>query len=426
MARPLLDICCQEVAACLLRGDVPEGFPREVPEPEICVQIYNNYMNRFSAAGLDDHPALLRHLLALQAFAEDWHVRQLRLALPQPRSPRSLTQLRLVSSRLQHLQLNSATWLQQLDWLLLAPPPAPPAQAAPTAAGATGGMAQPVQPPPLTCLILRDCAALQPQALTPLSHLAPTLRLLDLSGAAALDDGAAGVLACLRHLEASLCEAPQAHLGVLNLNYTAVGDATLAALTYGARVAAWARTHGAAPPPEAAAWPELSVHRLHLAGTRVTAAGVAQLTDLPRLSFLDGAVLATSNALAAALINHSEHTACACPPADMATLMAQGQASPAATSTRTRRRQQAARLRAARGLQATGEDLSVGLRDAAGAPAGAAVSQQPPVLHAAAAGRAEAAWGPTMGPGWQQQWATCGIQQLVDTVEALLRAEGRA
>ena len=142
------------------------------------------------------------------------HVRQLRLALPQPRSPRSLTQLRLVSSRLQHLQLNSATWLQQLDWLLLAPPPAPPAQAAPTAAGATGGMAQPVQPPPLTCLILRDCAALQPQALTPLSHLAPTLRLLDLSGAAALDDGAAGVLACLRHLEASLCEAPQAHLGV--------------------------------------------------------------------------------------------------------------------------------------------------------------------------------------------------------------------
>ena len=31
----------------------------------------------------------------------------------------------------------------------------------------------------------------------------------------------------------------------------------------------------------------LSVHRLHLAGTRVTAAGVAQLTDLPRLSFLD-------------------------------------------------------------------------------------------------------------------------------------------
>lgn len=29
-------------------------------------------LHRFSAAGLDDHPALLRHLLALQAFAEDW------------------------------------------------------------------------------------------------------------------------------------------------------------------------------------------------------------------------------------------------------------------------------------------------------------------------------------------------------------------
>ena len=53
-----------------------------------------------------------------------------------------------------------------------------------------------------------------------------------------------------------LCMTPHHAPQVLNLNYTAVGDATLAALTYGARVAAWARTHGAAPPPEAAAWPE--------------------------------------------------------------------------------------------------------------------------------------------------------------------------
>ncbi|KAG2448335.1 hypothetical protein HYH02_006917 [Chlamydomonas schloesseri] len=417
------------------------------------MRIYDAYIKRFTAAGQDNHPALLRHLLALQAFAEDWHVRQLVLTLPQPRSTRSLCQLRLVSSRLQHLQLVGASWLQQLGWLLLAPSPSPAAASPPPAAAAAvdsepGGMvpAQPTaQPPALTCLSLRDCALLQPHTLAPLVYLAPTLRYLDLSGAAAVDDGTAGVLASLRHVE------------VLNLNYTAVGDATMAALTYGARVAAWVRTHGAAPPPEAAAWPELSVHRLHLAGTRVTATGVAQLVDLQRLSFLDvrgvgvpraalrplearfslslvqGAVLAASNALAAALINHPELAACACPPADMAAL---SQASPAAASARSRRRQQAARLRAARGLGEPAVEaathagtLLLGGRPVPGGPVAAAGRLQAPVpLSAEATFETEAgtAWGPAMGPGWQRRWATSGIHQLIDTAEALLRAEGRA
>lgn len=43
---------------------------------------------------------------------------------------------------------------------------------------------------------------------------------------------------------------------VLNLSYTAVGDATLEALTFGRRARAWAAQHAVAQPPEAAAWPE--------------------------------------------------------------------------------------------------------------------------------------------------------------------------
>ncbi|KAG2499878.1 hypothetical protein HYH03_002167 [Edaphochlamys debaryana] len=469
----LVDCCCRELARQLLRGRIPDRFPAEVPEQELLLRIFDLYSQQ--AARLQpqagrpgaqqhqqpqDHAALLRHLLVLQTFSDEWHVSQLRLSLPQPRSPRALAQLRLVGSRLRHLELQQAAWLVDLSWLL--PPRAQ--QRAPQAKHAQQAQQAPGQGPQqgqgvqgvqqeeeeeavqpgaehalrLTCLALRGCETLTSPALAPLQALAGSLRLLDLSGARCLDDGCAGVLASLRALQ------------VINLNNTGVGDAMLAALTYGARAAAYARRYGVAAPAEAAAWPELGISRWHLAHTRVTAGGLALLAELPRLELLDvrgtgvpraglrpletrfalalvqGAVLAASNALAALAVNCPDALAgaCACSGRDVAAL---GPAAPQAAAARARRRQQLAEMRERRGLPAL-----AGSGPAAGG-AGPAVGGAVLGVHAAAgvgavAGGREGPVGVPVGAGlpggWQQEWATRGIEAMIATTEALLQLEG--
>ncbi|KXZ56764.1 hypothetical protein GPECTOR_1g689 [Gonium pectorale] len=349
--KTLVDACCGTLAAELLRGHVSDNFPAAVPEPELLLRIWKLYSS-WAASVPPSHAALMRHLLVLQAFAEEWHVPQLRLSLPQPCRSRALGQLRLLGPGLTHLELTVGPWLTDLSWLVGPPPGQQPHASRPP---------QPVpcgqQPPAqqeqqeeagqqqalrLTCLALRGLGSgLRAPCLGPLAHLAGTLVLLDLTGAEGLDDGAAGLLAGMRAMQARARGGPGR---VLNLSHTAVGDLTLQALTYGARAAGWARRHRLPPPAEAAYWPELPLHRLHLAGTRVSGAGVALLGDLARLTFLDlrgtgvprsalrpletrfglsvvqGAVLAGSNALAAALINTPDVLACGCPPEQLAAM----------------------------------------------------------------------------------------------------------
>ncbi|GLC44451.1 hypothetical protein PLESTB_000468300 [Pleodorina starrii] len=489
IAHTLVDLCCRVIAGELLRGEVPANFPADVSEPELLIRVYDLYKARFQSAP-PDHAALLRHLLVLQAFSEEWQLQQLRLPLPQPRTSRALSQLHLVASRLRHLELTEAAWMTDLTFLH-APPPLPPTHPHPhphpppphppthqthplhqpaggitdTMGGGGAAAAAAAQPLPaaslqLTCLALRGCRSLPPAALGQgLLGLASSLRVLELSGAERLDDSAAGVLAALSCLQ------------VLNLNYTAVGDPTLAALTYGARARAWSRSAGAPPPAEAAAWPELSIQRWHLAGTRVTGSGLALLADTAQLHFLDvrgagviraalrplerrfgltlvqGAVLATSNALAAALVNHAELLACGCSAEQLAAL---GPTTSAASAARERRRQQAQRMRAQRGLPAPAAVRGGGDDDGVVERRGeeqAVVRWEPSVASGSGrgteglvAGVPPQAWGRGGGEGgaggvagaaagweadWQQHWATQGIAEMVDTCEHLLRLEAQ-
>ncbi|GLI69038.1 hypothetical protein VaNZ11_013579, partial [Volvox africanus] len=491
---PILAIqpSCTPAAHHSLRACTPytAGFPGDIPEPELLINIYDLYRTRFQVVPRD-HGAHLRHLLVLQAFAEEWQVRELRLPLPQPRSCRALSQLHLVGSHLRHLELLEAAWMTDLTFLQVPPPqqsgaelPTPPAMrtlqldltgncvtTAKFVEPSMGSQNVPVlqlqphaEPLRLTCLALRGCRELNPAALGPgLLGMAPWLQVLDLSGAERLDDSCAAVLAALKKLQ------------VLNLNYTAVGDATLAALTYGSRVWAWSRSHGVPPPPEAAAWPELSIQHWHLAGTRVTGSGLALLAETSRLVFLDvrgsgvpraalrplesrfqltlvqGAVLARSNALAAALVNHPQHLACACSPADMAAL---GPISSTPSASRTSRRRQMLRRRRQHNLPGATpvEKVRYGekvLRRADEVPPGGEVTGMGPTASGTGQGdgggeeMSPATSAVSQHPVWgsreegvevqgimlaadrQQQWMTRGIRDMIDESEQLLRLEAQ-
>ncbi|GIL99527.1 hypothetical protein Vretimale_4671, partial [Volvox reticuliferus] len=434
---------------------------------------------------------MLRYLSTLR------QVRQLRLPLPQPRSSRALSQLHLVASHLRHLELSEAAWMKDLMFLQAPPPqqpgvqpPAPPAlrtlildttgnhvaAANLTEPSMRAQNAPILQPQPhadplrLTCLALRGCRELNSAALGPgLLGMASWLQVLDLSGAERLDDSCGAVLAALKGLQ------------VLNLNYTAVGDATLAALTYGSRVRAWSRSHGISPPPEANTWPELSIQRWHLAGTRVTGSGLALLAETSQLIFLDvrgagvpraalrplesrfqlalvqGAVLARSNALAAALVNHPRHMACVCSPADMVALGLISSASSALRTWRRPRQQQMQWRRVQYNLPggAPGGEVRYGeqvIRQAHAVQlAGGVMGTRPVEPTTLGAGQADVGrevtrpatgaasqhliWG-SRGEGGevqgivldadrQQQWMTRGVQDMIDTSEQLLRLEAQ-
>ncbi|GIL73049.1 hypothetical protein Vretifemale_3278 [Volvox reticuliferus] len=228
--KTLVEICCSSVAGQLLQGKIPADFPGAVPEPELLINIYELYRMRFQVISRD-HGTLLRHLLVLQAFAEEWQVRQLRLPLPQPRSSRALSQLHLVASHLRHLELSEAAWMKDLMFLQAPPPqqpgvqpPAPPAlrtlildttgnhvaAANLTEPSMRAQNAPILQPQPhadplrLTCLALRGCRELNSAALGPgLLGMASWLQVLDLSGAERLDDSCGAVLAALKGLQVS-------------------------------------------------------------------------------------------------------------------------------------------------------------------------------------------------------------------------------
>ncbi len=212
--------------------------------------------------------------------------------------PTSLGHLPSVGRRLQHLDLASADVALSL---------------APLAAC-----------PQLRCLSLRGCPGLADSSLTALTVCA-SLAALDLGGLAQLTDAAASHVARLPSL---------AHL---NCSGTAFTDGALEALTYGHRLRAWARAEQQALPEElATAWPPLPLRVLRAASCRLSPPGLLHLRALPALQLLDvrytglprgalqplqqafaglqllqGAVLSSSNMLAAAVVNH-DVVACAC------------------------------------------------------------------------------------------------------------------
>lgn len=244
--------------------------------------------------------------MALAFAAAFWQPRRLQLARL-PDEAHALHHLPSVAAALEHLELQ------------LHLPPPQPALAALAAA------------PHLRCLSLRGCIGLTDASLAALASCR-TLQALDLGGLAQLTDEAAHHAARLPRLEQlNLSGAPR------------ITDRALEALTYGQRLAAWAGEQEQQPaqaaPPEAAAtlaaWPPLPLRVLRLAGCGVTPTGLLHLRDLPALALLDvrytrmpraalqpleqrfglrlvqGAVLASSNALAAAVVNY-DAVACSC------------------------------------------------------------------------------------------------------------------
>ncbi|KAF5841470.1 hypothetical protein DUNSADRAFT_12635 [Dunaliella salina] len=123
---------------------------------------------------------------------------------------------------------------------------------------------------------------------------------------------------------------------VLDVSFTAVGNALIEALCYRLRIEAWCTAQGEPPPPGTNRWHRCRIQHWQLAGTRVSEEGVSVLTLMDRLTLLDvrrcgvpraalaalerrfpllrlvqGSVLSESVSLAANVIN-SEAFACAC------------------------------------------------------------------------------------------------------------------
>lgn len=193
--------------------------------------------------------------LSLQAFASAfWRPTHLHQAYPPslrgPSPPPCLACLPLVAEHLRHLEL-SAPALWDLSAVAACPR--------------------------LVCLSLRGCRVVPDTAFQALQRCS-TLEALDLGGIAQLSNGAAF------HIAKGL-----PRLAALNLSGTAVTDHALQLLTYGCKVRRWESAQGARSlPPEAAAWPPLPLQHLQLQGTRVTAAGLAELEHLAALRCVCG------------------------------------------------------------------------------------------------------------------------------------------
>jgi hypothetical protein len=294
----LLDLAIQALASGLHNPATPlgcllRGVPR-IPEPELAQRVWEQYRRGISVSDAPwDH-----HFQVALAFTAFWQPGRLLLGRL-PDEAHALRYLPSVGQRLQHLELGAGQ-VQDL---------------APLAACTR-----------LRCLSLRGCRALMDGNLAALAPCT-ALQALDLGGLAQLSNAAAPHIARLPSL---------AHLNCSGTGFT---DAALEALTYGQRAAAWARQAGQQLPQELeAAWPPLPLRVLRVADCGgLSGPGLQRLLDLPSLLLLDvrrtrtpraalqplqqkfgllllhGAVLSSSNALAAAVVNR-DAPACACPP----------------------------------------------------------------------------------------------------------------
>lgn len=174
----------------------------------------------------------------------------------------------------------------------------------------------------LRCLCLRGSCGLVDADFEALSSL-PALQALDVAGLTQLTDAASFPIARI------------ARLSQLNISDTAMTDNTMQALTYGQKLHRWEQQQGASHVLFKNAWPALPLTVLRAAGTRLTVTGLQYLHDLPSMLLLDvrrtgiqqaalqplkqrfalhvaqGPLLASSNVLAAAVVNF-EVVACCC------------------------------------------------------------------------------------------------------------------
>ena len=273
----LLQLCVRALGAELCYGSTHVAAARlgDIPEAELALQVFVAWQEQLAAAGSGGigrqmpPPLLARQLEVLRGFAAAfWRPVLLRLAYdaaPTPLPP-GLAHLPLVGRSLLHLEL-CAPGLQRLHEV---------ASACPN----------------LLCLSLRGCTRLGDAALVAALGALPSLRALDCGGLPGVGDTTCWAAAhCLPQLQA------------LNLGgCPGVGDASLDLLTYGHRVRGWWRAAqqqqqqqaidpgdggaSVAPlplPSVAADWPAAPLAHLQLAGTRVGAAGVAQLLHLDHL-----------------------------------------------------------------------------------------------------------------------------------------------
>ncbi|WIA29222.1 hypothetical protein OEZ86_011733 [Tetradesmus obliquus] len=259
----LQDICIETVAR---RMPYEVTFTCEaLPIPELVQRVYSWYTaiaNARRAAGIHSPAA---HLAALRQFATCWQPQALALSLPgtTPTSSQALHELAAFSASLAHLQL-----------------------ACPAAASLSD--LAPLRR--LTCLGLRGCSSVTPEALQQLLAAMPQLLALDLSGLGQVSDSLAPTLVQLKQLL------------VLQLSATSCSDATIEWLTYGSRLHEWQRQQqqqqqqgGSCEQTQAVAqldqavgdWPRTCIRQWHLAHTRVTARAAELLLCCPDIIFLD-------------------------------------------------------------------------------------------------------------------------------------------